>query len=113
MFMLRQDFPVILRSIYPWGLGMFFPDVCDSWICILKTFYNHHTTRCGGLTVKMEGPVLTRVLECAFIYSHSHIIANSFPQSGGCTNARLYEEWDPTTDISNDVIIADGTMTSS
>ena len=88
--MLQHDFPVILKTIYPWWLGIFCQDICESWNCILKRFSNHHTHRGGGrgLTVKREVLVLTRVLECAFIYSHSHIVANGFPWSGGCTNVQ-------------------------
>ena len=113
--MLQHDFPVILKRIYPCGLGMFCQDICESWNCILKTFYKHHTNSGGrrGLTIKREGRVLTRVPECAFIYSHLHIVANVFPRGGGCTNARLYEEWNLTGDIIDVVINADVTMTSS
>ena len=59
LFMLQHDFPVILKRIYPLGLGMFCQDICESWNCIVKDFYNHHTNRVGGrgLTVKTEGCV--------------------------------------------------------
>ena len=60
LFMLQHDFRVILKSVYPWGLGIFCQDICESWKCILKRFSNHHTHRGGGrgLTVKREGLVL-------------------------------------------------------
>ena len=78
-------------------------------------FYYHHTNRGGrgGLTVKRKGRVLSRVLECALIYSHPHIVANGFPRRVGRTNAGLYDECDLTSDITDDVISADVAITSS
>ena len=69
LLMLQHGFMLILKRIYPWGLGMFCQDICESWNCLLKQFYNHHTNRSGGrgLTIQREGRALTRVLECAFI----------------------------------------------
>ena len=108
LFMQQHDFPVIPKGIYPWGLGMFCQDICENWNCILKKFYNHHTTRGGGcgLTIKRGGRVLTRVLQCESVHSHSHIVANGFQLRGGCTNARLYAEWDLTIDIIDSVMMS-------
>ena len=111
--MMQHDVLLILKSIYPSGLGMFCQGICESWNCILEKLSNHHTNRDGGpgLTIKRESHVVTRVLECTFMYIDSHIVANGYYRSGGCTNGQLYEEWDPTSDIVGDVISADVTMT--
>ena len=115
LFMLQQGFMLILKRIYPWGWGMFCQDICGCGNCLLKQFYNHHTNRGGGrgLTIQRQGRALTHVLECAFIYSNSRIVANDFARRGGCTNARLYEESDLTSDIIDDVMSANVIMKSS
>ena len=58
LFMLQHDFSVILKGIYPWGLGIFCQDICESWNCILKGFTTIKPTEVAVVVSQFRGRVV-------------------------------------------------------
>ena len=85
------DVPRILEALAPYRLGMYCQDLAETTNAKLKDFYLPFTNRGGSTTDDYQLSALLQTMEHAFLYTHSHIVADGTTRPISCPNAALFE----------------------
>ena len=91
LIILEFDVPRILEAIAPYGLGMYCHDLAETTNAKLKDFYLRFTNRGGSTTDDYQLSAVLQTMEHAFLYTHSHIVAQGTTRPISCPNAALLE----------------------
>ena len=91
LIILEFDVPRILEAIAPYGLGMYCQDLAETTNAKLKDFYLRFTNGGGSTTDDYQLSALLQTMEHAFLYTHSHIVAQGATRPISCPNAPLFE----------------------
>ena len=90
LIILEFDVPRILEDIVPYRLRMYCQDLAETTNTKVKDFYLRFTDRGGSTTDDYQLCALLQTLEHAFLYTHSHIVAQGTTRPISCPNAELF-----------------------